>query len=132
MRNIYRGFWFILFVLFVLNGVFCEKRVPCHAVGSCLNGGLCQRDPYLTDAFFCKCPDEFIGPVCEERTSCPKHDCHHSGVCNSSMCLCVNGYTGYFCQLQVTPGMSRNSDDCLFVALGSEGKESLGIRFRSS
>ena len=91
------------------EGVFCEKRVPCHALGYCLNGGLCQRDPYVTDAFFCKCRDDFIGPVCGERTSCLKNnDCVHGGVCASNMCLCDqnSGYTGYFCELQVTPGMS--------------------------
>lgn len=104
------------------EGVFCEKRVPCHALGYCLNGGLCQRDPYVTDAFFCKCRDGFIGPVCRERTSCFENkDCLHGGVCDFNMCLCDknSGYTGYFCELQVTPGMS------LSVALGrGETRES--------
>ena len=116
------------------EGVFCEKKAPCHELGSCFNGGLCQRDPYVTDAFFCRCRDGFIGPFCEERTSCRNHanNCRHGGTCNSNMCLCVSEYTGYFCQLQVTPGISRNSEDCLSVALGSEEKENLGIRFRRS
>lgn len=108
------------------EGVFCEKKAPCHVLGSCFNGGLCQRDPYVTDAFFCKCLDGFIGPFCEERTSCRKYHafkCGHGGTCNSNMCSCVSEYTGYFCQLQVTPGMSRNSEDCLSVALESEEKK---------
>lgn len=111
------------------EGVFCEKKVPCHALGSCLNGGLCQRDPYVTDQFFCECRDGFIGPVCEERTSCRKnypYKCRHGGVCDSKICSCVGGYTGYFCGLQVTPGTSRTTEDCLSVAIGSDGKREPG------
>ena len=112
------------------EGVFCEKKVPCNAVGSCLKGGLCHRDPYVTDKFFCKCPDSFIGPVCEERTSCRKHfslyNCRPGGVCDSNECLCASGYTGYFCELQVTPGMSRSRRGCLSVAIGSERKRESG------
>lgn len=111
------------------EGVFCEKKVPCNALGYCLKGGVCHRDPYHADKFFCKCPDGFIGPVCEERTSCSNHFpyyCRHGGVCDSNKCQCASGYTGYFCELQVTPGMSRNRRGHLSVAIGSERKRGPG------
>lgn len=95
------------------EGVFCERKVPCHAAGYCLNGGVCRKDPYVTDGFFCKCRDGFSGSVCEERTSCVKHDdCLHGGVCDFNVCSCDKNsrYTGYFCELEVTPGMSRYSE----------------------
>ena len=112
------------------EGVFCEKKVPCNAIGSCLKGGLCHRDPYQTEKSFCKCQDGFIGPICGERTSCGNHfryNCRHGGVCDSNKCLCASGYTGYFCELLVTPGMSRNRGGQLSVAEGSEKKQSLGV-----
>ncbi|KAL9980518.1 hypothetical protein ACROYT_G009118 [Oculina patagonica] len=95
------------------EGVFCERKEPCHALGYCLNGGLCKSDPYVKDAFFCKCRDSFTGPVCEERTSClKKDDCLNGGVCDFNMCLCPkkSGYTGYFCELEVTPAVNYSAD----------------------
>ena len=98
------------------GGVFCEKTVPCHASGFCLNGGLCRRDSVATNVFYCACPDGFVGSNCQDNTFCHRQPgfCRHGGICQylsikkASVCSCDknSGYSGYFCTLGVTPGMS--------------------------
>lgn len=99
------------------EGVFCERRLPCHSSGYCLNDGLCKRDSVATNSFYCQCTDGFTGSNCQEKTFCQLYDsCYPGGTCqysynfrnNSCLCDKRSGYTGYFCKLRITPGMSRN------------------------
>lgn len=87
-------------------GGFCERKAPCHAIGYCLNDGVCQRDPYVDGAFFCKCREGFSGPDCQEITMCREaRDCLKGAKCINNKCSCDgDGYTGHFCELEVTPG----------------------------
>ena len=92
------------------EGVFCEKKMPCHATGYCFNDGVCRRDSVVTDFFYCECRDRWTGSHCQEPMFCLLNNtCHHGGICNSNRCLCDpnSGYTGHFCELEITPGMSR-------------------------
>ena len=98
------------------EGVFCEKRLPCHATGYCLNRGLCRSDPGVKNLYWCQCPDGFTGSNCQEKTFCHfNSSCQHTGICQYSSnftngtCLCdkQSGYTGYYCELGITPGMSQ-------------------------
>ena len=97
------------------EGVFCQRKVDCHVSGNCLNNGQCQRDSVVTNKFYCQCRLGFTGPNCQDKTYCTAdNNCSSGGIClNSSIveknkCKCdeYSGYTGYFCGLRVTPGMS--------------------------
>ena len=90
-----------------LEGVFCERKMPCHTDNYCRNGGLCMRDSLVTaGSYYCQCHDGFTGATCEENSSCSSNSsCLHGGNCDGfKRCSCGN-FTGFFCDLQVSPGV---------------------------
>lgn len=79
------------------------------ASSPCLNGGSCINE---LGRALCDCPAGFGGKRCEVRmqSGCLPNPCQHGGVCaiagddGASTCICAEGYTGPWCEVDI--------DDC--------------------
>ena len=76
---------------------------------ACLNGGTC-----LTDAngeSRCNCPNNYIGSDCSQAVNCiGDGECAGNNTCKvyqgQNYCDCVDGTTGFFCDVPGSPGES--------------------------
>jgi hypothetical protein len=78
----------------------------CSITNPCKNGGTCEMDENHSD-FICKCPNDWVGKVCETKSPCEFIECHNGGTCTviSSMvysCKCAPGFTGINCKSKAT------------------------------
>ena len=60
----------------------------------CKNGGICEEDKLHPSRHYCKCPDKWTGPTCEEKACIPA--CAY-GECKDGACVCPEGVTGDAC-----------------------------------
>ncbi|CAF1429681.1 unnamed protein product [Adineta steineri] len=90
------------------SGNFCEIKTSACASYPCLNGGICYD---LQSSYICGCTDGSFRSQCLPTTadnSCQDVQCYNGGTCQenstdpskSSLCLCKNGYTGQFCEIE--------------------------------
>uniref|UniRef100_A0A8C1EX78 Sushi, nidogen and EGF-like domains 1 n=1 Tax=Cyprinus carpio carpio TaxID=630221 RepID=A0A8C1EX78_CYPCA len=77
------------------DGESCEKRQICEYIGS--------------GHYNCTCTPGYYGDDCEEE--CP---CQNGGVCVdvNGTCECPTGFTGLYCQLEVTQTPCSNNRPC--------------------
>ena len=83
------------------------ERLPCPSIiqNPCLNKGICM---YLGYDITCKCPVTYTGTFCTERVEfCSKEPCRNSGTCKmigkyEGKCICKPGYSGQFCEVNLT------------------------------
>uniref|UniRef100_A0A7N9AM32 Sushi, nidogen and EGF-like domain-containing protein 1 n=1 Tax=Mastacembelus armatus TaxID=205130 RepID=A0A7N9AM32_9TELE len=110
------------------TGVLCETDIDECEPQPCLNGGECVDQ---VANFTCMCPAAFTGTLCETaslahsfslslthtRTLTVSADeclCQNGGVCMdiNGTCECPSGYTGLYCQFEVTQTPCSNSRPC--------------------
>ncbi|CAF0765780.1 unnamed protein product [Didymodactylos carnosus] len=98
------------------TGAYCESAINECASNPCLYGGTCYD---MENAYACFCPDKMFRPQCfpptdkvssgQTPSNSPVNNpqksisdcmCQNGGICsvNSKTCLCLNGYTGTFCE----------------------------------
>jgi hypothetical protein len=54
---------------------------PCDAQKPCQNSGNCTDDIRLPDKYFCECPPDFTGKLCETKVGpCKPNSCLHDGM----------------------------------------------------
>lgn len=85
------------------TGQFCETAPDSCFPDPCLNDGLCTDNGDGT--FFCDCPPDFAGEVCDIDISdpCDPNPCNNDGICltdgESLSCDCADGFSGEFCDI---------------------------------
>nr|XP_020637440.1 protein eyes shut homolog [Pogona vitticeps] len=80
------------------DGTSCGYKV-------CKNNGKCK----VKNAHFsCLCPKQWMGETCEQSTYCSHNKCLHGGICIpnpvllSYTCACRLGWSGFWCERQVS------------------------------
>ena len=89
---------------------------PCSIV-NCLNNGICENKRTL--AYECKCPSQWIGPLCNQLSSisCQTIPCAF-GTCildtnGQFSCSCkTEGYEGTYCELEKCNPKCKNGGIC--------------------
>ena len=82
-------------------GSFCETSLEVSVCfPNACNGGECIPNADNRD-FTCKCDAGYFGRYCETQ-SCNPNPCQNEQQCVISLkgpqCLCINAYTGNFCE----------------------------------
>ncbi|XP_033126861.1 fibropellin-1-like [Anneissia japonica] len=100
------------------SGSLCELEYtdPCLST-PCLNNGSCITD--VTNfyvSYKCECLNGFYGVHCEESI-CRDMPCSNGGTCQSSgvytsECICPDGFTGSFCEINLYPVDPCQSSPC--------------------
>ena len=87
----------------------CQSSVNLCMGGPCVNGGVCFPGQSGSCDFKCICPAMYTGKKCESLVDpCSGGSvCKNGGSCvatstQSYICVCVNGFTGLNCDIQVT------------------------------
>ncbi|RMZ92982.1 jagged-2, partial [Brachionus plicatilis] len=103
----------------------CESyQNPCEQ-SPCENGGSCSLRNDSRLGYHCHCPKEFTGQNCSLANTCQNVGCLNGGLCeqllNSTVCLCMVGYSGDFCQIAedlCESGPCLNNGSCSSFAGG--------------
>ncbi|EYC06454.1 hypothetical protein Y032_0076g992 [Ancylostoma ceylanicum] len=90
-------------------GTVCEFELQCKN-NTCLHGGSCIE--LYNGKYQCQCLQYYHGEICQELNTCDYSNNCINGTCQSivngivpgSTCLCIPGYTGEFCDIDI--------DDC--------------------
>jgi hypothetical protein len=54
---------------------------PCNAMKPCQNSGTCTNDVQFPDGYYCECPPDFTGKICESNVGpCKLNTCLHNGI----------------------------------------------------
>ncbi|XP_038058173.1 uncharacterized protein LOC119729609 isoform X2 [Patiria miniata] len=90
-----------------LAGNNCQLANPCSGV-LCSNGGSCFLSSSKDNAYFCGCPERYLGANCEVFDDpCTSNPCWNGGSCLGSSagftCACPLGFIGIFCESQSHP-----------------------------
>ncbi|XP_041696619.1 sushi, nidogen and EGF-like domain-containing protein 1 isoform X1 [Coregonus clupeaformis] len=81
-----------------------NQTVSCQREG-CENHQICE---YIGPGnYSCACIQGFYGDNCEEECLC-----QNGGVCVDGTCDCTSGFTGLYCQFEVTQTPCSNSRPC--------------------
>uniref|UniRef100_A0A8C7GN26 Sushi, nidogen and EGF-like domains 1 n=1 Tax=Oncorhynchus kisutch TaxID=8019 RepID=A0A8C7GN26_ONCKI len=115
------------------SGTLCETDMDECVSQPCLNGGQCKDQ---VNSYNCTCPVAFTGTHCETgeatdpslllstgstiqlTSQMPLYSlhnnclCQNGGVCVDGTCVCTSGFTGIYCQFEVTQTPCSNSRPC--------------------
>ncbi|XP_035687115.1 fibropellin-1-like [Branchiostoma floridae] len=93
------------------NGARCEQNINECWSNPCMNGGTCID---IVNGYICDCISGQTGRNCE-NAYCSSNPCMNGGTCENGRCLCVQGYQGHLCQLDVdecTSSPCLNNAEC--------------------
>ncbi len=105
------------------TGTLCETRIDFCQSYPCFNQGKCFMPN--VNSWACNCSSEFTGLRCEKyvSSSCLNNTCNGNGFCVSigtlTKCVCLPGYTGPECQLQINPCSSSPCQEGICLSNGA-------------
>ncbi|CAH1098434.1 unnamed protein product [Psylliodes chrysocephalus] len=96
---------------------------PCGG-DSCQNGGTCWLDSFLKP--HCACNPPYFGDKCHLISDCSQRTCRNQGICLNNRCTCQVGWSGAFCENEITVNNAKfNGHSYLIVRKVGEKKREL-------
>lgn len=102
------------------SGNNCELEYFGCASNPCQSGGTCVVHTY--GAYYCQCPEGYVGRLCENAGPCASAPCFNGGICMENPqirdptvraynCICESGFMGTHCE-QLSTGDPCTPNPC--------------------